>query len=86
MNSKGYTMKAAKWITTYKEDNAKFRNKNGSLSPYAFCCGYREVWSNDLYITLDGCFHVRGIIKGARVWETFNKVSEARNYTRNFIG
>ena len=65
---------------------AKFYNKDYSLSEYSFGCGYVEIYKNgENYIELyrDGCYQVRGrIIEGAMFWESFDLLTEARQYVK----
>lgn len=63
-----------------------FKNKNGTLTRYAFACGYVE--QVDLKVkpytfktlALDGLWHVKGMINGVRFWETFETLTAARKY------
>ena len=53
----------------------KFRNKSGTLTPYAFACGYIETRGGcSLY--KDGCWHVKTPGK----WECFDTLKEARAF------
>ena len=68
---------------------AKFYNKDYSLSEYSFGCGYVEIYSrakdpSSTYIELyrDGCYHVRGRIDGSMFWESFDLLTEARQYVK----
>lgn len=60
----------------------KFRNKNGSLTPYAFACGYIETAPNGFQLFKDGCWHVR---RSHAEWESFDGprgLTEARAHFR----
>ena len=62
-----------------------FKNKDGSLTRYAFACGYMEqVECGDKRLQLyqDCLFHVRAIVYGAPRWESFEKLTEARAFYR----
>lgn len=52
-------------------------NKDGSLTAYAFACGYVEEKGN-YKLFKDGCFH----IQGAGLWLTFSTLTEARKAFR----
>jgi hypothetical protein len=52
---------------------AKFYNKNGTLTAYAFACGYVETKGN-YRLYRDGCFHVQG----EGIWLTFGSLTLAR--------
>lgn len=61
------------------ERDPKFRNKDGSLTVYAFACGYIEKefgedykGSNWVELYLDGLWHVRGFSEGVRFWYSFD--------------
>lgn len=63
-----------------------FRNKDGSLSRYAFLCGHIEIKQvKDLQIQLyqDSVWHVKGFIGNKRfIWETFDLLTQARAFIR----
>ena len=61
----------------------KFYNKNGSLTMYAFACGYIErktVGQNTIDLFKDGCWHVqaRNNNQGRYLWECFDTLTQAR--------
>jgi hypothetical protein len=61
----------------------RFNNKNGTLTRYAFACGYieqKETISNRVSLSLDGVYHVKGLINNQRVWECFDKLTDARKF------
>jgi hypothetical protein len=51
----------------------EFKNKNGTLTVYAFACGYVET-KGDYRLFKDGVWHIQG--KG--IWQTFSTLTEAR--------
>lgn len=72
---------------------SKFRNKSGELSQYALSCGYLQVSVPDgkeprTYITQGvalfreggSCYHVRAYVDGAKEWESFDFLSDARKF------
>ena len=68
---------------------AKFYNKDYTLSRYSLYCGYVEIYQREsdpssTYMELyqDGCYHVRGRIDGTMFWESFDLLTEARQYAR----
>ena len=63
----------------------KFRNKSGSLTPYAFACGYIETSPEGVELSKDGCWHVKFCDEktGLRLWETASLLSEARRIFRS---
>lgn len=73
--------------------NPKFYNKDGSLTRYAFKCGYiQEKGSKDgIYVSMwheHSTFHVRkhNFRTGERIfWESFgsNELTKARNVFKN---
>jgi len=71
------------------ETKPKFYNKNGSLTIYSFACGYmetRDIDSNNrASLSLDGCWHVKGFLRGIHFWETFDKLTDARRFFRNCL-
>jgi hypothetical protein len=70
----------------------QFKLKNGELTAYAFACGYVEweskdgtelsKWDNGKELYMEhGRYHVKRYKDGARVmWETFDRLGEARKY------
>lgn len=74
----------AKSKRKYERSKDKLRNKDGSLSMYAFACGYIEV-SNGVTLFKDGCWHVRWWRDGSRHWESFDLYREARNCFRDTV-
>jgi hypothetical protein len=65
---------------------SKFNNKNGSLTRYALACGYLEQKikeDNRVSLGLDGVYHVKGMINGTRVWECFDKLTDARSFYKS---
>jgi hypothetical protein len=70
----------------------KFYNKDGTLTGYAFACGYLEVYGesrdskNRLRIYREpNDWHVKGWIGEdgkTHVWEIFEKLSDARKFCR----
>lgn len=65
--------------------NTRFRNKNGSLTMYAFACGYIETKTSkgvDLSLFRDGVWHVqaRSDDKGRFIWECFDTLTQARKF------
>lgn len=59
----------------------RFYNANGTITRYAFGCGYVERYG-PLSLYLEGTYHVRGIVGTERVWECFDTVGEARSFAR----
>lgn len=68
----------------------KFKNSDGSLTAYAFACGYiQEKQDGPLKAELyhDGCYHVRAFRDGKRVyWESFDKLGDARRHYARIRG
>lgn len=63
----------------------KFKNKDGTLTQYAFMCGYMESIDRDekrLQLYQDGLYHVRAIVMGSPRWESFERLTEARKFFR----
>lgn len=65
----------------------KFRNKSGSLTQYAFGCGYIENHAvangrYDVQLSLDGDWHVKvrdeDLDLGLAAWESYSTLKEAR--------
>jgi len=54
----------------------KFKNKNGSLTMYAFACGYIQSSKEGVRLYKDGCWHVTGEVENG--WQCFDTLSEAR--------
>jgi hypothetical protein len=64
----------------------RFNNTDGSLTRYAFNCGYIEQKENNqnrLSLSLDGVYHVKGFVGNQRVWESFEKLTDARKYYKS---
>ena len=71
----------------------KFRNKNGELSLYSFCCGYvqREEKNNvrkELFME-HGTFHVKAYsindsFVDTAAWNSFDSLTEARKNYKSF--
>ena len=60
-----------------------FYNKDGTLTRYAFSCGYVEVHGDKNLSMEHGVFHVKGVnAKHQRCWESFDKVKHARAFLR----
>lgn len=70
----------------------KFRNADGSLTGYAFGCGYVECYgTSDIpRATISrepGAFHVKGFDRdGVHFWECFTVAREARRFARRKAG
>lgn len=71
----------------------KFRNADGTLTGYAFACGYVEIYGEktaDPSATVSrepNGFHVKGFNRaGAHFWEIFPTAREARRYARRQAG
>ena len=77
----------------------KFRNKDGSLSVYAFACGYVESFTLDgkdyyasdapgVALYKDGIWHVRAHSRPFghpdNVWNSFETLTEARAAFRHY--
>lgn len=80
--------------TTTQERDPKFNNKDGSLTRYAFTCGYVEQHENKetnsrVTLWLDcGYYHVRAHQfngAGRIAWETFPTVREARKFYKEQV-
>ena len=80
-------------MTTQNRD-PKFNNKDGSLTRYAFACGYVEQHDNKetnsrVTLWLDcGSYHVRSHQfngAGRLAWETFHTVKEARMFYKEQV-
>lgn len=72
----------------------KFHNNDGSLTQYAFTCGYIQrtqfcqagkpnkwgVWYPEIHLYLDGTYHVKAVYSNGYVsaWEVFETLAEAR--------
>lgn len=64
-----------------------FYNRNGTLTRYAFGCGYVEKYGDAGTLWLEGgVYHVRGWYGETRVWETRERVGEARAFARATFG
>ena len=72
----------------------KFRNKNGELSLYSFCCGYvqskeKNNMRKELFME-HSMFHVKvyrlggGIFRETIVWNTFDSLTESRKNYKSF--
>lgn len=58
---------------------AKFRNKDGSLTAYAFACGYIQTSPEGVRLYKDGCWHVMFVNDAReRRWESCDSLGEAR--------
>jgi len=58
-----------------------FYNKNGTLTRYAFSCGYVEEHGNKNLSMEHGVFHVKGFDnQGRHVWQSFDTVKPARAF------
>ena len=87
----------AKLKAKQKPKKTRFRNADGSLTAYAFACGYVEVFGDKhqhstKYVELykDGCWHVRYYIRGdfrgmKFVWKSFSKLGDARKHYKERI-
>ena len=64
----------------------QFHNANGTLTPYAFACGYPEKYGELTLWKEPNDWHVRGFIDGTRIWESFETVTEARKFARKTGG
>lgn len=70
----------------------KFKNSDGSLTTYAFACGYIQTfpeynnWDNKVDLFMEHShYHVKGYVNGVRiVWECFpiGELSQARKLFR----
>ena len=63
--------------------NTQLHNKSGTLTRYGFACGYlerKEKNDNRITLGLDCIYHVKGFINGSRVWECFDKLTDARKF------
>ena len=69
-----------------KPELSKFHNKDGNLTMYSFACGYVERYEDgDDRLTLlrePNDWHVKGFIDGVHVWESFERLSDARKFCR----
>lgn len=79
---------------TIQPRDPKFNNKDGSLTRYAFACGYVEQHDNKetnsrVTLWLDcGAYHVRSHQfngAGRLAWETFPTVKEARKFYKEQV-
>lgn len=65
----------------------KFNNKNGTLTRYAFACGYVEQKINGnarKTLSLDCIWHIKGFDKsGKHFWECFDNLTQARQFYRS---
>ncbi len=57
---------------------------SGTLTPYAFACGYIERRGGMVLGKEHGTYHVKGSHNGQRVWESCGKLGEARAFFRRF--
>jgi TPP-dependent pyruvate/acetoin dehydrogenase alpha subunit len=68
-----------------------FRNQDGTITSYAFACGYVEKYGNDtpratISREANG-YHVKGFDKdGKHFWEIVSKVKDARAFARKQAG
>jgi len=60
----------------------RFKNRDGSLTAYAFACGYIQrasLGDVDLQLYKDGCWHVRAFdSERTLLWDCFGSLSKAR--------
>lgn len=80
---------------TSAADNAKFYNRDGSLTRYALACGYRErfeVSNCEGWIHVElweehGALHVRRYdsLTGRREWSTYHALKKARRAYRLLV-
>lgn len=66
----------------------KFYNKDGSLTAYAFACGYIEKTdideNNRKSMYKEHCtFHVVGFNKGVHFWESFDTLTVTKKYYKS---
>ena len=69
----------------------KFHNKDGTITAYAFRCGYVEKYGNDIpratISRLVNGYHIKGFDKdGNHFWEIEEKVKDARAFARKKAG
>lgn len=84
-------MKHCPILKPYKVENARFVNKQGLLTPYAFVCGYVEDYTNGSDTTQiyrdGGCnfYHIRRFTADSvRVfWRDAKTLKEARKIARS---
>ena len=66
--------------------SAKFKNKDGQVSPYGFLCGHiqrEEAGNTQLDLYADSCYHVRAYDFDEHerlTWESFETLGRARAY------
>jgi len=75
--------------TKSKPEISKFHDKNGDLTGYSFLCGYVERYEKDgdsenslTLLKEPNDWHVKGFLNGKHVWESFEKLKDARNFCR----
>jgi hypothetical protein len=65
---------------------SKFHNKEGNLTMYSFACGYVERYEDgEDRLTLfrePGGWQVKGFVGGVHIWESFDRISDARKFCR----
>jgi hypothetical protein len=63
-----------------------FKNENGTLTPYAFACGYVEKYTKgEDRATLSrepNDWHVKGFLDDCHFWEIFDRLGDARRFAR----
>lgn len=69
----------------------KCLTKRGTLTTYAFACGYVETNEidndNRATLQLDGKYHVKGFRQGIHFWEVFepNELVKARKFLKTCL-
>jgi hypothetical protein len=68
----------------------KFYRQNGTLTAYAFACGYVEQTdidnNNRLTLLMEhGSYSVRGFVKGNHIFEGFRTLGQARKFYKEQV-
>jgi hypothetical protein len=73
-------------FTNGKPEISQFHDKNGDLTVYSFACGYVEKYEkgeNRLTISKEpNDWHVKGFLDEMHVWESFEKLKDARKFCK----
>lgn len=74
----------------WSDEDKKFYQKNGFLTPYGYACGYMDSFSfgdYDITLSLEGIWHVKIHIKNAPqlLWECFDDTSARKDAQEFFL-
>lgn len=63
-----------------------FKNKDGSLTLYAFACGYIQICpKTGVSLAKDGCWHIKYYENGERYWECEDTLTEAGKHFKRKV-